>query len=65
MAIEIDGDGHAEEEKYDTRRTQKISSYGITIVRYTNRDIMENLDGVYLDLEEKIKQQEQKSLLSR
>ena len=50
LVIEIDGDSHAESLVYDTERTKALSSLGTTVVRYTNDDILNNLQGVYVDL---------------
>jgi len=50
LVIEIDGDSHAELLVYDAERTKALSSLGITVVRYTNDDILNNLQGVYVDL---------------
>src|SRR3990170_2018155 len=50
VAIEIDGDGHAEQPYYDRQRTQRLNQLGIEVIRYTNRDIMTNLTGVHEDL---------------
>ena len=55
MAIELDGDSHAEQEKYDEKRTKKLNELGIIVIRYTNKDIYNNLEGVCEDLLEKIK----------
>ncbi len=55
LAIEIDGDSHAEQVDYDNRRTLRLNQLGIEVIRYTNRDVSSNLDGVYSDLHEKIK----------
>ena len=54
LAIEIDGDSHAESLVYDTERTKALNNLGITIVRYTNDDILNNLQGVYVDLMRRI-----------
>ena len=56
LVIEIDGDSHAEQEEYDKQRTERLNKYGITVFRYTNRDILYNLSGVYEDLCEKIEE---------
>ncbi|MEK9630025.1 MAG: endonuclease domain-containing protein, partial [Nitrospinota bacterium] len=55
LAIEIDGDSHANQELYDDKRTQKLNSLGVTVLRYTNKEVMENIDGVYKDLKKRIK----------
>lgn len=56
LIIEIDGDTHAGElaQKRDKIRTNYLKSLGYTLVRYNNRDVMNNLDGVYSDLLEKV-----------
>ena len=50
LVIEIDGGSHAESSAYDTRRTSLLQSFGLTVVRYTNSEIMQNIEGVYDDL---------------
>lgn len=55
LAIEIDGDSHAMQKEYDILRSEKLDAYGIKVIRYTNNDIMSNVEGVYGDLKEKIK----------
>lgn len=54
LVIEIDGDSHAEKEKYDEIRTDVLENYGLKIIRYENREIMNNLAGVYEDLYEQV-----------
>ncbi len=56
MVIEIDGDSHAESVKYDTRRSEALSAQGISVVRYSNEEVMKNLEGVYDDLTRRIAQ---------
>lgn len=51
LVIEIDGDSHADQEMYDVRRSKVLEGYGIKIIRYNNRDVMNNLEGVYEDLQ--------------
>ena len=55
LAIEIDGDSHAKQGEYDSLRSEKLSAYGITVVRYTNDDILFNIEEVYQDLINKFK----------
>jgi very-short-patch-repair endonuclease len=54
LVIEIDGDSHAEDLAYDIERTKILHSYGLTVVRYANRDVLHNISGVYDDLIERI-----------
>ena len=55
LAIEIDGDSHADQEEYDKRRTARLNELGIEVIRYTNQDVMHNLDGVLDDLQTKVR----------
>ena len=54
LVIEIDGDSHAETVEYDAERTKVLQSLGLTVVRYTNDDVIQNIRGVFDDLSEKI-----------
>ena len=57
IVIEIDGETHGEKTQVelDRQRDEYLSSIGVKVVRYTNREIMQNLEGVLGDLEDKIK----------
>jgi very-short-patch-repair endonuclease len=48
LAIELDGAAHDHEAAAtrDAARTRYLESVGITVVRFENRDVLENLDGV-------------------
>ena len=59
LGIEVDGESHDEQKEYDKMRTLNLNNIGITLIRYSNADIMCNLEGVYLDLEKKIKKREE------
>jgi len=50
LVIEIDGDSHAENAEYDEVRTKILNQYGLKVLRYTNRDVLNNIEGVYRDL---------------
>ncbi|MGB2803991.1 MAG: endonuclease domain-containing protein [Candidatus Zixiibacteriota bacterium] len=50
LVIEIDGDSRAENKKYDKTRTEVLSQLGLRVLRYTNRDVCNNIEGVYQDL---------------
>ena len=58
LGIEVDGESHNEQKEYDKSRTLNLNKIGIKLIRYSNVDIMCNLEGVYLDLEEKVKERE-------
>jgi len=48
LVVEVDGGQHYTEEtiKYDQARDQKFKSLGLTVLRFTNVDIKENIEGV-------------------
>ncbi|WML92152.1 endonuclease domain-containing protein [Thiothrix lacustris] len=54
LVIEIDGDSHADRAEYDAERTRILHAYGLQVIRYTNDEILFNLQGVYLHLMEQI-----------
>ncbi|MDQ5768227.1 endonuclease domain-containing protein [Thiothrix subterranea] len=54
LAIEIDGDSHADKMEYDTERTRILNAYDLQIIRYTNDEVLGNPQGVYLHLIEQI-----------
>ena len=51
----VDGESHNYKINYDSKRSADINKIGIKIIRYTNDDIIKNLDGVYEDLKKQIK----------
>jgi very-short-patch-repair endonuclease len=46
LVIEIDGDTHRETQAYDAARTETLEQRGYRVIRFANRDVMTNLDGV-------------------
>ncbi len=46
LLIEIDGDTHATSTGYDKARDDKLQKTGFTILRFTNDDVVKNVDGV-------------------
>lgn len=48
LVIEVDGDthGYEKQEKYDEKRTEFLQQEGYQVVRFTNRDVTNNLAGV-------------------
>ena len=51
LVIEIDGDSHAEQFDYDVQRTAYLNCLGLRVLRYANRDILDNLPGTYEHLQ--------------
>ncbi len=50
LVVEIDGESHTEQVEYDADRTTILESYGLTVVRFTNGDVLNNIHGVYEQL---------------
>jgi len=48
LAIEIDGHSHYQpgQREYDQARTDWLAGYGIRVIRFTNRDVDANVEGV-------------------
>jgi very-short-patch-repair endonuclease len=46
LVIELDGDTHGDRAAYDAARTRSLEQRGYRVVRFTNSDVMGNLDGV-------------------
>lgn len=50
LVVEVDGEQHAEQLEYDERRTAFLSSKGLRVLRFWNRDVLTNRDGVCLTI---------------
>ena len=52
LAIEIDGGVHCYDSRitYDKQRQKEIEALGIKVLRYTNIDVIKNLEGVLNDI---------------
>ena len=54
LVVELDGGGHyeAEQQRLDEQRTKSLEAMGLTVVRFSNRDVDRNFDGVceHIDL---------------
>ena len=48
LAVELDGGQHftVEGQAYDRRRTEYFATHGVHVLRFTNRELFENTDGV-------------------
>ncbi|MEA3350102.1 MAG: DUF559 domain-containing protein [Chloroflexota bacterium] len=46
LVIEIDGDVHAMQEEYDQARTEWLKECGYTVIRFTNREVLEQTNTV-------------------
>jgi very-short-patch-repair endonuclease len=57
LIVEIDGSQHFEPEAiiHDKKRTEFFESLGIKVIRFSNRDINEQFEGVCYTIDEEIK----------
>ena len=57
MAIEVDGEYHADpnQKEYDEERTKRIEASGVKIIRFTNHEVMTNLEEVLVKIREYLK----------
>ena len=46
LAVELDGDEHATCRERDAARTRFLNGRGIRVIRFSNRDVWSNLNGV-------------------
>jgi very-short-patch-repair endonuclease len=46
LVIEVDGDIHTQQKTYDEARTQQLQSFGYRVFRFTNEDVLSNLQTV-------------------
>jgi very-short-patch-repair endonuclease len=52
LVIEIDGDSHSQPDQvlYDQARTEWLQQRGLRVIRFTNREVGTNLDGVLTEI---------------
>ncbi len=50
LVIEVDGDSHAGRVEYDQARTEWLQAQGYRVVRFSNRDLMNNIEGVVAEI---------------
>jgi very-short-patch-repair endonuclease len=48
LVIELDGEQHYESDQqiYDAERTKVFEGYGLTVIRFTNHEVMKSFEGV-------------------
>ena len=56
LVIELDGSQHYSEqgEAYDKARTEALEKYGLHVLRFSNKDVNENFEGVCIAIDEAI-----------
>jgi very-short-patch-repair endonuclease len=53
LVIELDGQSHDSNDQYlyDQRRTNFLFKNGIKVIRFENKDVLKNLDGVLVEIQ--------------
>jgi very-short-patch-repair endonuclease len=53
LAIEVDGGQHNERahQAHDERRSQWLRGKGVTVLRFWNNDVLQNIEGVWDEIE--------------
>ncbi|TSC56394.1 MAG: UDP-N-acetylmuramate dehydrogenase [Parcubacteria group bacterium Gr01-1014_18] len=61
LGIEIDGNYHTDQEikENDEERSELLKEFGIQVIRYTNEEVLENIEGVREDLGKRVGEREQ------
>jgi tRNA A37 methylthiotransferase MiaB len=54
LVIEVDGESHLWNEIYDDERTQRLSDFHITVLRFTNDEALQNIEWVYQKIHDQI-----------
>ena len=52
LVIEVDGSVHARQKDYDSLRTALMRQMDLKVVRFTNKEILEGIDGVLKELKD-------------
>ncbi|MEL6441480.1 MAG: DUF559 domain-containing protein [Cyanobacteria bacterium J06621_8] len=52
LVVEIDGEIHKERSEYDSARTSKLEEYGYRVIRFSNKRVMNDLQGVLDEIEQ-------------
>ena len=50
LVVEVDGDTHGMQDKYDNARTAFLESRGYRVLRFANRDVGGNFEGVLMTI---------------
>ena len=57
MVIELDGGAHFSDtrEPYEAARTKYLESMGLRVIRFENKELLENIDGVLETIRQNLK----------
>lgn len=63
LVIEIDGSSHFEKYAVNKNRQNKLEQLGLSVLRFRDIDVMENLSGIILKIEKWVEDLENKTAL--
>jgi len=46
LAVEVDGEAHALQAEYDEQRTEYLGWFGFAVIRFTNEEVMQDMEAV-------------------
>ena len=58
LVVEVDGESHEGKEEYDKKRDDKLNSYGLKIIHYSDNTVLNNFQLVEKDFMEQLKLRE-------
>jgi very-short-patch-repair endonuclease len=50
LVIEVDGSIHQNQQEYDRQREQNLKLHGLHVIRFSNTDVNQNLEGVLAEI---------------
>lgn len=54
LVIEIDGSSHNDKKEYDARRDMYLQELGVTVVHYTDKQVLTQIEGVLRNLKDMV-----------
>ena len=54
LVIEVDGKIHLQQKEYDEARTQQLNSLGFTVLRFTNEEVLNDIENVISKIKQKL-----------
>jgi len=57
LVVEVDGKVHEDPERqeYDENRTYELENLGLTVIRFTNEEVLKNMDHVVQQIQKQLK----------
>lgn len=55
LVVELDGEIHLQQKEYDKERTLILKEFGIDVIRFSNLEIIRNIDIVVVQIENRVK----------